>query len=101
MKPDAPPPVSPPTTPPVNIPSSVQTEEVMNPPIPEEILDSWRWIYKGREEGLFDQYAGKHIAVFDQKVWGSSYDPELLREYVALKHQLDPNRLVIAYIDPW
>jgi hypothetical protein len=69
--------------------------------LPPDILDAWRWIYKGREEGLFDQYAGKHIAFFDRKVWGSSFDPELLREYVALKAPLDPGRLVIAYIDSW
>lgn len=99
MKPDTTPPISPPVAPALNVPSSAQAEESMNPPIPEEILDAWRWIFQGREEGLFDQYAGKHIAVFDRKVWGSSYDPELLREYVALKHHLDPDRLVIAYID--
>jgi hypothetical protein len=40
----------------------------MNSPVPEEILDSWRWINQGREEGLFDPYAGKHIAVFDRKL---------------------------------
>jgi hypothetical protein len=101
MKPDTAPPVSPPVTPPLNAPPSAQADESMNPPIPEEILDSWRWIFQGREEGLFDEYAGKHIAVFDRKVWGSSYDPELLREYVTLKHQLNPDRLVIAYIDRW
>jgi hypothetical protein len=99
MKPETTPHVPPATIPPLDAASSVQAEETMNPPIPEEILDSWRWIYQGREEGLFDQYAGKHIAVFDHKVWGSSFDPELLREYVALKYQLDPDRLVIAYID--
>jgi hypothetical protein len=101
MKPDTPPLVSPSADLPLNAPASVQADESMNPPIPEEILDSWRWIYQGREEGLFDQYAGKHIAVFDRKVWGSSFDPDLLREYVALKYQLDPDRLVIAYIDRW
>lgn len=101
MKSDTTPPVSPPTEPDLSTPSSVQGEETMNPPIPEEILDALRWIYKDAEEGLFEQYAGKHIAVFDRKVWGSSYDPELLREYLALKHQIDPERFVIVYIDRW
>lgn len=99
MKPDTTPPVPPAMVPPLDAPLSVQAEETMNPPIPEEILDSWRWIHEDAEEGLFAQYAGKHIAVFERKVWGSSYDPDLLREYVALKYQLDPDRLVIAYID--
>ena len=69
--------------------------------IPEQILDEWRWIFHGREEGVFDDYPGKHVAVYQQKIWGSSYDPELLREYVALKYQIDPERLVVVYIDRW
>ena len=69
--------------------------------IPEEILNEWRWIFRGREEGVFDAYAGKHVAVYQQKIWGSSYDPDLLREYLALKHQIDPEKLVIVYIDRW
>jgi hypothetical protein len=99
MKPDTTPPFSPAMGLPVDAPSPTQAEEAMNPPIPEEILDSLRWIYEDAQEGFFEQYAGKHIAVFDRKVWGSSYDPDLLREYVALKYQLDRNRLLITYID--
>ena len=68
---------------------------------PEEILNEWRWIFKGREEGVFDLYAGRHVAVYQQKIWGNSLDAELLREHVALKYQIDPERLVIAYIDRW
>ncbi len=67
--------------------------------IPEETLNEWRWIVKGREEGVFDEYAGKHVAVYQQKIWGSSYDPELLREHLALKYKIDPQRFVIVYID--
>jgi hypothetical protein len=99
MKPDTTPLVSQPTAPALNAPSAVQAEASMNPPIPEEILDAWRWIFKGREEGLFDQYAGEHVAVYKQKIWGSSLDSRLLREYVALKFQIDPEQLVIVYID--
>ncbi len=67
--------------------------------IPEETLNEWRWIVKGREEGVFDEYAGKHVAVYQQKIWGSSYDPELLREYLALKHQINPGKFIVVYID--
>jgi hypothetical protein len=69
--------------------------------MPEETLNEWRWIMKGREEGVFDEYAGKHVAVYQQKVWGSSFDPDLLREYLALKHQIDPEKFVMVYIDRW
>lgn len=75
--------------------------EEASPPIPEEILKEWRWIFKAREEGLFDRYAGEHVAVYNQRIWGSSLDAKLLREYVALKYQIDPERLVIVYNDRW
>lgn len=78
-----------------------QASNVPTPPIPEEILDEWRWIFQAREEGLFDQYPGEHVAVYQQKIWGSSLDAKLLREHVALKYQIDPKRLVIVYIDRW
>jgi hypothetical protein len=67
--------------------------------IPEEVLEDWCWIMNGRDEGVFDEYPGKHVAVYQQKIWGSSYDPDLLREYLALKHQIDPTRFVVVYID--
>lgn len=82
-------------------PSSSANDQSEWGEIPEEILEEWRWIMKGREEGAFDQYAGKHVAVYQQKIWGSSYDPDLLREHLALKHQIDPERFVIVYIDRW
>jgi hypothetical protein len=67
--------------------------------LPEELLDEWRWIYQERQTERFDQYRGQHIAVLGKRVWASGSDPELLRDHVALKYQLDPDRLVIAYID--
>jgi hypothetical protein len=78
-----------------------QASDAPTPPIPEEIVEEWRWILKGREEGFFDEYPGKHVAVYQQKIWGSSYDPELLREYLALKHHIDPARFIMVYIDRW
>jgi hypothetical protein len=99
MKPDTTPPFPSVMGPSGNTPSPVRAEETMNPPVPEEILDSLRWIYEDAKEGEFAEYAGKHIAIHDRKVWGSSYDPDLLREYGALKYKLDPDRLVITYID--
>jgi hypothetical protein len=68
-------------------------------PIPEEVRDEWRWIFQGWEAGLFKAYAGKYIAIFQHTVWESSCDRELLLKYVALKHNLDPGRVVVTYID--
>jgi hypothetical protein len=101
MTPETNPPAQPVASPPADVPLPSDSEQALGPPVPEEILDEWRWIFQGREEGRFAEYAGQHIAVCGQKVWGSSRDPDLLLEYVALKYQLDPKRVVIAYIDRW
>jgi hypothetical protein len=70
-------------------------------PIPEDVLDDWRWIYQERETGRFNQYAGQHIAVYRQQVLGAGRDPVLLAQVLAEKHHLDPNRLVMTYIESW
>ncbi len=101
MKPETTPPVQPFATPPAEAPPPSGSQHALDPPIPEEILDEWRWIFRGREEGLFDAYAGQHIAVCGQKVLASGRDPDLLREEVARAHHIDPERLVVAYIDRW
>jgi hypothetical protein len=81
-------------------PSPPRTQSELGP-IDEEIVEEWRWIMEARQRGDFDSYRGQHVAVYRQKIWGSSYDPELLREYIALKYQIDPERLVVVYIDRW
>lgn len=100
MKPETPPVPSPPAATSGPLPAA-PAEEAAPESVPEEILDEWRWIFKGRSEGLFDAYAGQHIAVCGQKVLASGRDPDLLREEVARAHHIDPERLVVAYIDRW
>jgi hypothetical protein len=70
-------------------------------PVPEEILDEWRWIHQQRETDLFEPYRGKHVAVYRQQILGASRDPVLLRQYLAEKHHLDPDRLVTFYVENW
>jgi hypothetical protein len=67
--------------------------------LPEELLDEWQWIYQERQTERFDQYRGQHIAVLGKKAWATGSDAEVLRDHVALKYQLDPDRVVIAYVD--
>jgi hypothetical protein len=68
---------------------------------PEEILEEWRWIFAARERGDFDSYRGQHVAVMNGKILGSGYDPQLLVELLALKHNLDPKRIVTVYVGNW
>jgi hypothetical protein len=67
--------------------------------IPEEVLDDWRWVFKGRQEGLLGQYVGQHIAVVNQRVVASDSDLRRLRRALVEKHHLDPDRVVTAYMD--
>jgi hypothetical protein len=86
---------------PARPPSEVPGEESSpnRAPNPDELLNEWRWIYQQRETEAFRKYRGRHVAVCGQKVWGSSTDPTLLLEHVALKYGLDPRKVVVAYID--
>ena len=68
---------------------------------PEEILEEWRWIFAARERGDFDSYRGQHVAVMNGKILGSGYDPQLLVELLALKHNLDPKRIVTVFVGKW
>lgn len=68
---------------------------------PEEILNEWRWIFAARERGDFDSYRGQHVAVLNGQILGSGYDPQLLVELLASKHNLDPKRIVTVYVGNW
>jgi hypothetical protein len=69
--------------------------------VDREVLDAWSWVLQERSNGRFDEYAGKHVAVVNRTVLGSSRDPELLEQYVAEKYHVDPRRIVIFYVDAW
>jgi hypothetical protein len=71
-------------------------------PIPEEVLDDWRWAWEMRQKtDLFEPYRGQHVAVVGKKILGASRDTQLLEQVLVEKHQLDPQRIVWVYIDPW
>jgi hypothetical protein len=66
-----------------------------------EALDEWAWVLQARSEGRFDEYTGQFVAVVNKVVLGSSLDPNLLRQYLAEKHHLDPRRIVIFKVYAW
>jgi hypothetical protein len=72
-----------------------------DPALEEEILAEWRWILQERGQGRFDEHAGRHVAVVNRTMLGSSRDPDLLRQYLAEKHPIDPRRIVTFYVDAW
>jgi hypothetical protein len=65
----------------------------------EREREDWRWLFRGRETGLFDQYRGRHIAIVGKKVVGSDDDPLQLRAAVAAALHMHPERVVVAYVD--
>jgi hypothetical protein len=70
-------------------------------PVEEEALEEWVWVLQERAKGRFDEYAGQHVAVVNKTVLGSSLDPNLLRQYLAEKHNIDPRRIVIFSVYDW
>jgi hypothetical protein len=41
------------------------------------------------------------VAVVNRTVLGSSRDPNLLRQYLAEKYQINPRRFVIFFVEGW
>jgi hypothetical protein len=76
-------------------------EPERDPVMEDEILQEWVWLMHERSQGLFDEYAGRHVAVVNRTVLGSSLDPDLLRQYLAEKHHIDPRRIVTFYVEGW
>jgi hypothetical protein len=68
-------------------------------PIDPAVLEDWRFIWEGREKGLFRQYGGQHIAVHQGKVLGSGKDPLDLLHEVVTRYGLEPNRVVLSFMD--
>jgi hypothetical protein len=78
---------------------TAETGTQPQPPISEEALDEWRWIMQERQKGTFDAYEGMHVAVYQQKILEASWDPILLRKYVALRDGIPAERIVLTYIE--
>jgi hypothetical protein len=82
--------------------TEVEPDTARDPVLDEEILEEWRWIMQERGQGRFDEWAGLHVAVVNRTVLGASLDPDLLRQYVAEKHSIDPRRIVTFFVeDGW
>jgi hypothetical protein len=93
------------STPPSTAPSggeAASTSEGANrADIDPALLDDWWWMAQERAQGRFDEYRGQHIAVLGRKVVGADRNPMRLRSAMAAALNVDPERLVIAYIDRW
>lgn len=56
------------------------------------------WGYDQGEKGAFAQYAGKNVAILHKQVVGADPDWGKVREEVALKYGVDPERVVVIWI---
>jgi hypothetical protein len=63
------------------------------------VADEWRWIHEQRSTGKFDDYIGKHVAVYQHQILGATRDVDLLREVLVERYQIAPERIVFVYID--
>jgi hypothetical protein len=69
--------------------------------VSDEVLKDWEWVFAGLNKGHFSQYRGQHIAVVDQHVVASDRDPLRLRETTAAAKGIEPDRIVVTYVDNW
>ena len=75
-------------------------------PAPGETAADWVWLDRelGRgPAGELGPYAGRHVAVYRGQAIDADDNPLRLRLRAsqALQPQVNPERLVVAYIDPW
>jgi hypothetical protein len=64
-----------------------------------EVLEDWSWLFDELKAGRLKPYAGHYVAVFEKRILGSGEDVTQLQRTVAADHHLDPDRLVIMYVD--
>jgi hypothetical protein len=83
-------------------PNAVSPERLKADPlagIPQEQFDGWRFIYENWESGIFHPYVDQYVAVYQRKILGSDTHPWHLLTRVAAENGIDPNHIVIAFID--
>ena len=66
----------------------------------DAVLADWKWAFTQRESGGFAQYSGRYVAVLKQKDLADGDDPSQLRAHVATTHHVDPERIVVVFVDP-
>jgi hypothetical protein len=64
-----------------------------------EILADWQWLFSEVATKQFDPYRGHFVAVFEKKILGGGDDEPQLRQAIAAQHNLDPDRLVIMFVE--
>jgi hypothetical protein len=63
------------------------------------VLVDWRLAEDYLAAGHFNEYRGKFVAVLKGELIGHGADPLKLRQKLARIHAVDPERLVILYVD--
>jgi hypothetical protein len=64
-----------------------------------EVTADWKWTREQYNAGAFDDVPGQYVAVAHKERLGSGPFPDVLKDEVAAKTGLPPERLVIFYID--
>jgi hypothetical protein len=64
-----------------------------------EIIDDWNWAYAEYPTGRLDAYLGQQIAIVNGRILGAGEISVNLRESVATENHLDPESVVILYVD--
>jgi hypothetical protein len=63
-------------------------------------LADLKWVNEEYNRGTWDQYAGNYIAVARKQLLGHGADLPALRERTARECGLDPDRILVIYVEP-
>ncbi len=64
-----------------------------------DILGDWKWVWAELEAGRLAAYRGQHVAVVSRAIVAAGLDPWQLRRSVVEALHLDPERVVVAFVD--
>src|SRR5438309_1468659 len=68
-------------------------------PLQKLILADLKWARQRYEEGAFDQFAGRYIAVANATSFGAGDDLGTLRQEAAREAGVAPERVALFYVD--
>ena len=68
-------------------------------PTLDELASDSAWAYELGEKYGYNDYQGKHVAILNKTIIGSGTDHVSLRQDLAKRFAVHPERIIILYID--
>jgi hypothetical protein len=65
----------------------------------QAVLEDFKWAFEQLQTGNLKPYQGQHVAIVNRQILGSGNSVTLL-DSVCAEHHLDPERVIVMFVDP-